>query len=83
MALTYILQENVLTDNLLIVAEKNKRFKGNYIAIVKEYTFKNAWSDEESIKRFRTEKSLMKHLNKYYKGLDLDFTGTCLKQNPA
>jgi len=35
----FILKENVLTDNILLIAEKNKVFKGNYIAIIKEYYF--------------------------------------------
>lgn len=63
---TYILKENVLTDNLLIMPDENKVFKGNYIAVIKEYTFQNAWSDRESIKRFRSEKELQKYLNKNY-----------------
>ena len=63
---TYILKENVLTDNLLIMPDENKIFKGGYIAILKEYTFQNAWSDRESIKRFRSEKELQKYLNKNY-----------------
>lgn len=63
---TYILKENVLSDNLLIMPDENKVFKGNYIAVIKEYTFQNAWSDKESIKRFRSEKELQKYLNKNY-----------------
>lgn len=63
---TYTLKENVLTDNLLIMPDENKVFKGGYIAILKEYTFQNAWSDRESIKRFRSEKELQKYLNKNY-----------------
>lgn len=63
---TYILKENVLSDNLLIMPDENKVFKGNYIAVIKEYTFQNAWSDRESIKRFRSEKELQKYLNRNY-----------------
>lgn len=33
MALEFILKENVLTDNILILAEKNKIFKDGFRAI--------------------------------------------------
>ena len=72
MAQEFILRENVLSNNVLVVADKGKIFKGGYIAIIKEYSFQNAWSDKEKIKRFRSEKSLNTYLNKNYKGLDLD-----------
>ena len=48
----YLLQENVLTDNVLTVANKGKIFKGGYIAIVKENVFLNAWRDVETVKIF-------------------------------
>lgn len=64
--MTYTLKENVLTDNLLIIPDQGKVFKGNYIAIVKEYTYQNAWSDKETVKRFRSEKELQKYLDKNY-----------------
>jgi hypothetical protein len=63
---TYTLKENVLTDNFLIIPDEGKVFKGNYIAIVKEYTYQNAWSDKETVKRFRSEKELEKYLDKNY-----------------
>ena len=63
---TYTLKENVLTDNLLIMPDENKVFKGGYIAIIKEYIFQSSWSDRESIKRFRSEKELQKYLDKNY-----------------
>lgn len=63
---TYILKENVLTDNELLLPDEGKVFKGNYIAIVKEYTYQNAWSDKETVKRFRSEKELEKYLSKNY-----------------
>lgn len=31
---TFILQENVLTDNILLLADEGKIFKGGYVAIV-------------------------------------------------
>jgi hypothetical protein len=76
---TYILQENVLTDNTLIVASKGKVFSNGIKAIIKENTFLNAWQDRETVKHFRTEKSLMKYLNKHYKEIvyDIDLTDTC------
>lgn len=63
---TYILSEGALNDNELYLADENKVFKGNYIAIIKEYTFQNAWSNRETIKRFRSEKELQKYLDKNY-----------------
>ena len=39
MAYQTIIQENVLTDNILILPDNGKIFKGGYIAIIKEYVF--------------------------------------------
>jgi hypothetical protein len=61
---TYLLQENVLTDNVLLVADKGKVFKNGIKAIVKENTFLNEWQDKETIKNFRTEKRIN---TKYHK----------------
>lgn len=63
---TFILQENVLTENLLLLPDNNKVFKGGYIAIIKEYTFQTSWSDKETIKRFRSQQQLDKYLSKHY-----------------
>lgn len=63
---TFILQENVLTDNTLLIPENGKIFKGNYIAIIKENTYLNPWNDKETVKRFRSEKTLSSYLNKKY-----------------
>jgi hypothetical protein len=81
MAQEFFLRENVLTDNLLIVADKGKVFKGGYIAIIKEYLFANAWSDKEIIKRFRNKERLLEYLDKHYPnvGYEYDFTGTGLE----
>jgi len=78
---SYLLRENVLTDNVLLVASKGMIFKNGIKAVVKENTFQNAWQDKETVKNFRTEKSLMKYLNKHYKEVveDLDFSDTCFK----
>lgn len=65
--LELIVKENVLTDNILKVANKGRCFKGRYVAILKEYTFATSWSDKETIRRFRSIDSLYKYLRKYYK----------------
>jgi hypothetical protein len=76
---TYILQENVLTDNLLLLADKGKIFKGGYIAIIREFVFQNSNSDRElEPKKFRSVNSLNKYLDKHYKDLEVDFFGTAL-----
>ena len=78
----FILKENVLTDNVLIVPSKGRIFKGNYIAIVKENTFLNTWQDKETVKKFRSKDKLMRYLNKNYSDevvFYLDFIGTCLE----
>jgi hypothetical protein len=68
----FILRENVLTDNVLLIADKGKVFKGNYIAILKEYKYQNAWNDKETILKFRSEKSLLKYLGKNYNDEELE-----------
>jgi hypothetical protein len=66
MAQEFILRENVLTDNVLLLANEGKVFKGGYIAIIKEYTYQNSWSDKLGVKRFRNEERLNNYLNKNY-----------------
>ena len=69
---TFILQENVLTDNLLLLADKGKIFKGGYIAILREFEFQNSWNDREKPnKKFRSVNSLRKYIQKNYKDFDL------------
>lgn len=63
---TYTLKENTLTDDQLFLPTEGKVFKGNYIAVIKQYKFQNTWSDKETIKRFRSEEELKKYLNKNY-----------------
>ena len=70
MALEFFLKENVLTDNILILAEKNKIFKGGYIAYINEYVYANAWADRLIQKKFRSQKSLEKFLKKNYKDFE-------------
>lgn len=81
-AMEYIVRENVLTDNILMVAPKGKIFKGGYVAILKEYTYQNPWSDKETVKRFRSSNALYQYLDKHYTEEEtghLDFTDTCLE----
>lgn len=75
----YVLRENVLTDNILMIPKKGKIFKGGYIAIIKEYVYANSWSDREIIKRFRKAEKLYSYLDKEYPLVDLDFYGTCIE----
>ena len=63
---TYLLKENVLTDDLLHIAENGKVFKGGYIAIVEYNTFQNSWSDKKHIAKFRNENRLNSFLKKSY-----------------
>ena len=74
----FILRENVLTDNILLIADKGKVFKGNYIAIIKEYSFSTSWSDKETIKKFRSVNQLNKYLSVNYKDADIDLSSTCI-----
>jgi hypothetical protein len=75
----FFLRENVLTDNVLLIADKGYLFKGNVKAIIKEYYFLNEWNDKEEIKKFKTLNSLNKYLNKFYPEIDfIDITGTSL-----
>jgi hypothetical protein len=66
MAQEFILRENVLTDNTLLLADEGKVFKGGYIAIIKEYSFQNSWSDKLTTKKFRSEERLNNYLDKNY-----------------
>lgn len=79
MAKEFFLRENVLTDNILTVADKGKIFKGGFIAMVKEFEFLNSWQDKEIIKRFRSKDRLCSYLDKKYPEVDIDFGGTCLE----
>jgi hypothetical protein len=63
----FVLQENVLTDNLLLLSDEGKIFKGGYIAIIREFVFGNSNSDRElEPKKFRSKNSLQKYLSKNY-----------------
>lgn len=66
MAQEFILRENVLTDDTLLLADEGKVFKGGYIAVIKAYTYQNSWSDKLGVKRFRNEDRLNNYLEKNY-----------------
>jgi hypothetical protein len=70
---TYILRENALSENVLLVPDYGQIFKGGYIAVIKEYSYQNAWSDKETIKRFSKKETLDKYLNKYYPSINVIF----------
>jgi hypothetical protein len=69
---TLILRNNVLTDNTLLLSNSGKVFKGGYKAIIKEYTYLNAWSDKEKIKRFRKIDALKLYLAKNYTQTEIE-----------
>lgn len=73
MAREFLLQENVLTDNILVIPDKGKVFKGGYVAILKEYRFKNAWADTEQVVRFRSKERLETYLGKHYPQVEIDY----------
>lgn len=79
MAKEFILQENVLSDNILVVPNSGKVFKGGYVAIIKENAYQSAWTDKEKIKRFKSKDALDAYLDKQYPQADVDFEGTCLE----
>lgn len=64
--LSFILRVRTLNDNTLFIAEENKIFKGGYKALLKEYTFLNAWSDKVNVKKFRTIETMLKYIYKNY-----------------
>lgn len=66
----YILKEGVLNDDILIISDEGKVFKGGYIAIIKYYTFRNHWCNDVNYIRFRSQKSLDKYLKKHYPEFD-------------
>ena len=79
MAREFILKKNVLTDNVLTIADKGKIFKGGFIAMISEFEFLNAWQDKETITKFRSVDRLRLYLDKQYPQVDIDFEGTTLE----
>ena len=68
-----ILQENVLTDNVLYIADNGKVFKGGYVAMIEEWKFQNSWSDKKSVVNFRSLIQLQKYLKKNYPNFEYYF----------
>lgn len=62
----FILRENVLSDDTLLLANEGKTFKGGYVAIIHYYTFQNAWMDKKNKIAFKTMESLDRYLSKNY-----------------
>jgi hypothetical protein len=69
---TFILKEGVLNDDELYLADENKVFSGNYIAIITQYIFETHWTNKRIIKRFRKEEQLKKYIGTKYPEFDLD-----------
>lgn len=67
----FILREGVLNDDTLYLPDTDMLFKGNYIAILKRYTYQNEWSNSLQVKKFRSESSLEKYLEKNYPEFEL------------
>ena len=63
---TFLLKQNVLTDDVLKMPQENKVFKGNYIAILEYNVYLNPWQDRKIIRKFRSQKMLEKTLLKKY-----------------
>jgi hypothetical protein len=76
---SFILKECVLNDDILMLSDKGKIFKGGYIAIIEHWTFQNSWCNKKHVKKFRSKQSLLTFLNKNYKEIDfLDFANTSI-----
>lgn len=69
---TFILRERPLNDNTLYIAPERKVFKGGYKAVLKEYTFNSAWTDKETVKKFRTIETMQKYINKNYTAEEIE-----------
>jgi hypothetical protein len=68
---TFVLRENVLTDDTLCLTKEGYEFKGGYIAFVFQHTVETAWSDRTKRIRFRSKERLKKFLEKHYPEFDL------------
>ena len=63
---SFIIKEGALNDDILMLAESGKIFKGGYVAIIEYYVFRNEWANDVKYKKFRSEESLNKFLKKNY-----------------
>lgn len=65
-----VIRECPLNDDTLYLADTDKVFSGNYVAILEQFSFANSWSDKKQIKRFRKMDTLYKYLEKSYPEYD-------------
>jgi hypothetical protein len=70
---TIVLRQNVVSDDVVYIADKNKVFKGGYTAILEYNTYLNQWCDKQHFRRFKSLNALEKYINKNYK----DFVKEC------
>jgi len=68
---SFILKENVLTDDILHLPDEGKIFKGGYIAKIEYFTFLHAWGDEKHTIKFRNANRLNSFLKKKYPEVEL------------
>lgn len=62
----YILQEGVLNDDELFIADHDKVFKGGYVAVVKYHRYLNEWNNTHHQRAFRSFTALKSFLAKNY-----------------
>ena len=67
----YYLDKRINDDTLYIAPEK-KVFKGGYKAVLKEYQFQSAWTDKETVKKFRTIETMQKYIDKNYTAEEIE-----------
>ena len=61
------IQEGVLNDDILYIADKGKIFKGGYEAVLEFWTYQNTQSNNKNIRRFKTYENAQKFILKNYK----------------
>lgn len=62
-----IINEGVLNDDTIYMADENKFFKGRYKAIIEYYTFLNSWSNTRNVRKFKTLENAYKFIEKNLK----------------
>ena len=70
---TITLRENVVSDDVLHIADENKVFKGGYVAVLEYNTYLNEWCDKKHYKRFKKFKTLENYIDKNYKDFVNEF----------
>lgn len=68
---TYVINERVVSDDTIAIADEGHIFKGGYAAIVTYHTFQNPWEDAEHVRRFRSMDTAEAFIEKRY-GKPLD-----------